>query len=117
MKEDPGRIEVGVCASCNVAHHPVRHDCPACHGPVTIHGHPGNGAVVSWTRVERPPSGFDAPIRAILVRLDDLRAHGDGVGPSGPLALATTPHDDLLAIGTPVRLRCDDAGRLHAEPA
>lgn len=68
------------------------------------HEHRGEGTVVSWTRVDRPPSGFEAPQRVLLVQLDS-----DVDEVIGPLVLATTEDDALLGSGARVHVTPQDA--------
>lgn len=59
-----------------------------------------SGTVESWTRIERPPTGFVAPLVVVLVRLEDDRR-----------AFASVAHDKVPEIGAPVQLRWQDDGR------
>lgn len=97
-------VTVARCATCRRSFHPPPPSCPSCRGAVHPHEHTGEGTVVSWTQVDRPPTGFAAPQRVLLVQLDT--EPDDAIG---PLVLATTADDALLQTGARVHLTPQDA--------
>lgn len=58
------------CLACASAYVPPRRRCVACGGETEPHAVAGTGVLLTWTRVERPPEGFEAGRVVGVVRLD-----------------------------------------------
>ena len=68
-----GALHVLTCEDCG-AHDPGgRSRCAACGGALAPQRVDGGGTLLTWTRVRRPPAGFDAagPYSVALVELDE----------------------------------------------
>lgn len=61
---------------------------------------PGRGVVESWTTIEVPPEGFEAPLHVALVRIAE---GAQGTAPVRVVARVGTP----VATGQAVQLRPD----------
>lgn len=101
------------CASCGQFDAGPRELCPACHSPdmkpVTVEG---DGALVSWTLVRRPPTRFqaDGPYAVAVVDLDC------GVRLTGRLVHVPLDDADAPPLGARMRV-CDTAGITQFAPA
>jgi uncharacterized OB-fold protein len=77
-------VEVRSCSSCQYRFLPRSSPCPRCGSvatePVTI---PATGQVLAATELLVPPPGFSAPLRLVLVELED----GVRVLGTSPIAL------------------------------
>ena len=68
-----GGLHVLTCEDCG-AHDPGgRSICVVCGGRLSPRRVGGNGTLITWTRVRRPPAGFDTagPYSVALVELDE----------------------------------------------
>ncbi|MFG1301432.1 OB-fold domain-containing protein [Xanthobacter sp. V3C-3] len=110
----PHDIEILRCAACGQLDPGPRELCPACHSPrmeaVTV---PGDGLLVSWTLVRRPPTRFqaDGPYAVAVVDLDC------GVRLTGRLAATPQAEADAPPLGTRMRFCGGSAGMALFAPA
>ncbi|RME79513.1 MAG: Zn-ribbon domain-containing OB-fold protein [Methanobacteriota archaeon] len=80
------RLEGTECTNCNTAYFPPRSICPKCrrHGNLVKKAFKGTGRVVTYSRVDVPPIGFEkeAPYYIAVIELDEgtrLTAQVSGV--------------------------------------
>lgn len=110
----PPAVEILRCAACGQLDPGPRELCPSCHSPrmepVTV---AGEGGLVSWTLVRRPPTRFqaDGPYAVAVVDLDC------GVRLTG--RLASVPLDEAGAppLGARMRVCGGTAGMALFAPA
>jgi hypothetical protein len=65
-------IDVLRCDACGAIGAGPRDLCPNCHGALSTVSVPGDGRLVSWTMIRRPPTAFKAegPYAVAVVALD-----------------------------------------------
>ncbi len=69
-----GRIVASRCASCGLLSFPPRADCPRCLSPAFEWTEvSGRGKIVTWTRIDAAPAGFEdgAPYTLGVVDLEE----------------------------------------------
>ena len=95
------------CDDCERAIVPPRETCPYCGkraGPMKRIELPPRGTVQSYTTLQMPPEGFQAPLSMALVELD----HGALI-----LCLASEHNGRSVAIGDPVEIELDSEDRFR----
>jgi uncharacterized OB-fold protein len=73
MSADAGLVDVLKCSKCGALDAGPREICPVCHEAALQHHQvPGEGALISWTMIRRPPAAFRAEgaYAIAVVRLD-----------------------------------------------
>jgi len=71
-----GRLMGSKCAACGEVSFPPRADCPACrHGEFTYTEMSGKGTVVTFTRIDAAPAGFE-DVTPFTVGVIDLEETG-----------------------------------------
>jgi uncharacterized OB-fold protein len=98
MSADAGLVDVLKCSRCGALDAGPREICPACHEAALQHHHvPGEGALISWTIIRRPPTAFRAEgaYAVAVVRLDAgvkvtgrLETMDEALEPGARMALA-----------------------------
>lgn len=107
-------IEILRCADCGQLDPGPRELCSSCHSlrmePVTVEG---EGVLVSWTLVRRPPTRFqaDGPYAVAVVDLDC------GVRLTGRLAHAPIDETHAPPLGIRMRVCGGTAGMALFEPS
>lgn len=107
-------VEILRCAACGQLDAGPRELCPTCHSPrmepVTVEG---DGVLVSWTLVRRPPTRFqaDGPYAVAVVDLDC------GVRLTGRLADVPMEEADAPALGARMRVCGGGPGMTRFAPA
>ena len=102
-------ITVLRCADCGQLDSGPRDLCPKCFGALKPHAVPGDGTLVSWTMIRRPPAAFRAEgaYAVALVKLDagcqitGRLANPDDNATPGKRVLATG-HKDSVTVFTAV---------------
>ena len=100
------RIEASKCSLCEKVIVPPRKTCPYCGDKTSEMAHialESHGSVLSYTVLEMPPDGFDAPLILALVELEQ----GAVV-----LCLGEDVDIDSIGIGSYVDVRRVTDGRL-----
>lgn len=95
------------CAACGQLDSGPRDLCPKCFGALTPHEVPGDGELVSWTMIRRPPAAFRAEgaYAVALVRLDagcqitGRLANPDDQATPGRRVAATGRKDAVVVFG------------------
>lgn len=103
----PPALEILRCADCGRLDPGPRELCPACHGPnMQPCAVPGDGVLVSWTLVRRPPLRFKAhgPYAVAVVDLDC------GVRLTGRLSHVPEDEADAPPLGGRMRFAGDADG-------
>ncbi len=98
MPEASNTVEVMACEACGTLDPGPRDLCPKCHARLKATTVGGEGTLLSWTLVRRPPTAFkeDGQYAVAVVRLDA------GVQVTGRLAdaaEAVKPGARVLAVG------------------
>lgn len=72
MPEAANIVAVMACAACGALDPGPRDLCPKCHGKLAPKSVGGDGTLVSWTLVRRPPTAFkeDGQYAVAIVKLD-----------------------------------------------
>jgi uncharacterized OB-fold protein len=97
MSANGASVDVLKCSNCGALDAGPREICPTCHeAALQPHAVPGDGALMSWTMIRRPPAAFRAE-GAYAVAVVQLDA---GVKVTGRLG---TP-DEACGPGTRVAL-------------
>ena len=101
-----GRLMASRCAACGRVSFPPRADCPQCrHGAFTFSELSGRGTLVTWTRIDAAPAGFEAAAPYVLAVVD----LAEGGRLLAPLGTSLTEAD--MTIGMTVQV----TPRIHAE--
>ena len=98
-------ISSSKCKMCNRVIVPPRENCPYCGkkaGPMEKIELPSIGTVQSYTTLQMPPEGFEAPLSMALVELE----HGALI-----LCLASKHTEKQVNIGDSVKIELDTEGR------
>ncbi len=94
-----GRVMGSKCSSCGEVAFPPRADCGACrHGEFEFKEMKGEGTVVTYTRIEAAPAGFEevTPFTVGVIDLDETGRLLAWFGETIP--------DDEIKIGMPVQV-------------
>jgi uncharacterized OB-fold protein len=94
-----GRIMASRCAECGFMSFPPRADCPKClGGEFEFRELCGRGTVVTYTRIDAAPAGFEdvAPYTVGVVDLEETGRLLAWFGPSIP--------EDRIRIGMPIQV-------------
>jgi len=104
------RIEASKCTDCGHVVVPPRTVCPFC-GPAAKEMIPTDlepsGEIVTYTVLEMPPEGFEAPVVLGLVGLE---------GGASVLCMGYSKDKDSIQIGTKVEVFEDETRRLRFRP-
>ena len=101
------RIKASKCPECDKVTVPPRNLCPYCRHELTgtsLIELENQGTVLSFTELQKPPEGFDSPLKLALVELE----FGAAV-----LCLGAEDFDSTVEIGNRVKLSFDKENRLR----
>ncbi len=94
-----GRLMASRCGACGKISFPPRADCPQCrHGEFTFSELSGKGTVVTYTRIEAAPAGFE-DVTPFTVGVIDLQETGRLLAWFGE-----TIAEEDIRIGMPVQV-------------
>ncbi len=102
----PPSLEVSRCADCHSLIAPRPGPCPRCGGPTLASERvPAVGRVLVAVQLERPPPGFPAPHRLVLVELIEslriLAVAPDSLPPVGSSVLVERQGERYVARPAP----------------